>query len=69
LSTARYAQVAEPDNQAIRDRLAEVTAMRARDEATIPTTIALELATNPFMRAASVEELAQRRAEKDSFRG
>jgi hydroxyacylglutathione hydrolase len=35
----------------------------------VPTTIALELATNPFMRATSVEELAQRRAEKDAFRG
>ena len=69
LSNARYAAVAEPDNQAIRDRLAEVIAMRARDEATVPTTIALELATNPFMRASSAEELAQRRQAKDSFRG
>ena len=69
LSNARYAEFAEPDNQAIRDRLDEVIDMRARDEATVPTTIALELATNPFMRAASALELAARRAEKDSFRG
>jgi hydroxyacylglutathione hydrolase len=32
----------------------------------VPTTIALERATNPFMRARSVEELAARRAAKDA---
>ena len=48
---------------------AEVEALRERGEPTVPTTIALELATNPFMRAGSVEELAARRAGKDSFRG
>jgi hydroxyacylglutathione hydrolase len=43
--------------------------MRARGEPTIPTTIALEHATNPFMRAESVAQLAERRAAKDVFRG
>lgn len=68
-SNGRYALVAEPDNQAIRDRMVAVEAARERGEATVPTTIALELATNPFLRAASVEQLAERRAEKDAFRG
>jgi hydroxyacylglutathione hydrolase len=67
-SNGRYALVAEPDNAAIRDRMEQVTAMRERDEATVPTTIALEKATNPFMRAATVEQLAERRAAKDNFR-
>jgi hydroxyacylglutathione hydrolase len=49
--------------------MAEVEALRARGLPTVPTTIALERATNPFMRAGSVEELAARRAGKDSFRG
>ena len=62
-----YAVTAEPDNEALAHRMAEVVAMRERDEPTVPTTIALERATNPFMRAASVDELAQRRAEKDAF--
>ena len=44
-------------------------AMRERGEATVPTTIALELATNPFMRAQSIEQFAERRASKDAFRG
>jgi len=33
------------------------------------TSIGRERATNPFMRAESVEQLAERRAAKDSFKG
>ncbi len=66
LSNGRFALTVEPENIALATRMAEVTAMRERGEATVPTTIALERATNPFMRAGSVEELAARRAAKDS---
>ena len=69
LANGRYARVAEPDNMAIAERLAGVEATRAAGEATLPTTIALERATNPFMRARSAAELAERRAAKDAFRG
>jgi len=69
LSNGRYALVAEPDNAALRERMEQVELARAAGAATVPTTIGLELATNPFMRAASVAELARRRAEKDAFRG
>ena len=62
-----YALTAEPQNAELRDRMEKVRAMRQRGEATVPTTIALEKATNPFMRAASVEELASRREAKDNF--
>jgi len=65
LSNGRYAIRAEPDNADIARRLAAVEAMRERGEATVPTTIGQERATNPFMRAGTVEELASRRAEKD----
>ena len=68
-SNGRYALHVEPGNQALIKRMHAVDAMRAQGEATVPTTIALERATNPFMRAGSVAELAQRRAEKDVFRG
>jgi len=66
-SNGRYALHAEPDNAALISRMAEVDLKRARGEPTVPTNIGLELATNPFMRATSVEELAARRAAKDSF--
>ena len=65
LANGRFALTVEPDNRALAERMAEVEALRARGEATVPTTIALERATNPFMRARSVEELAERRAAKD----
>ncbi len=66
-ANGRYALVAEPDNAALAERMRDVDAMRDRGEATVPTTIALERATNPFMRAATVEDLAARRAAKDAF--
>jgi hydroxyacylglutathione hydrolase len=66
-SNGRYALVAEPDNQALIARMADVDAARLAGEPTVPTTIGLEKATNPFMRAASVEQLAERRAAKDAF--
>ena len=69
LSNGRFAVTVEPDNRALAERMAEVVALRDRGEPTVPTTIALELATNPFMRAGSVQELADRRAGKDNFRG
>jgi hydroxyacylglutathione hydrolase len=69
LSNARFAVTVEPDNQALADRLAAVERARAAREATVPTTIGEEQATNPFMRANSVEELARRRQAKDNFRG
>jgi hydroxyacylglutathione hydrolase len=66
LSNGRFALTVEPGNLDLIERVNEVAAMRERGEATVPTSIALERATNPFMRAASVEELAQRRAAKDA---
>ena len=69
LSNARFAVTVEPGNAALARRLAEVEAARAAGEATVPTTIELELATNPFMRVSSAEALAERRQAKDNFRG
>lgn len=66
-ANGRFALTAEPDNAALAERMRAVEAMRARGEPTVPTTIGEEKATNPFMRAGSVEELAERRAAKDAF--
>ena len=65
LSNGRFALSVEPDNAALVERMAMVTDMRERGEPTVPTSIALERATNPFMRAGSVAELAERRLAKD----
>jgi len=68
-SNGRYALVAEPDNAAIRARMAQVDAARAKGEPTVPTTIGEEHATNPFLRAPDAATFAAYRAAKDEFRG
>jgi hydroxyacylglutathione hydrolase len=68
LSNALFAAQAEPANQAIADRLARVQRMRAEGKITIPTTVAEERETNPFVRATNDHAFARLRKEKDSFR-
>ena len=66
LSNGRFALTVEPDNTALAARVAAVEAARARGEATVPTSIGEERATNIFMRARDADELAERRAAKDA---
>jgi hydroxyacylglutathione hydrolase len=68
LSNGRFAAHAEPQNGAIADRLAEVKRLREGGKITVPTTVAQERETNPFVRATNEEEFARLRREKDSFR-
>lgn len=68
-SNARFAVTVEPDNKDLAARATKVAAMRAGGEATVPTSIGAERATNPFMRAADADALGTLRAAKDSFRG
>ncbi len=58
----RFAETVEPENPAIQARVSSLGAC------TTPTTVGEERATNPFLRASSVEEMATRRAAKDRFR-
>jgi hydroxyacylglutathione hydrolase len=64
LNNLRFAQAVEPDSEALARRVADATSTRARGEPTLPSTIALERATNPFLRAEepSVRAAAERRA-------
>jgi hydroxyacylglutathione hydrolase len=68
LANARFAAHAFPGNRAISDRLANVIRARETGESTVPTTVADERATNPFLLARDVEHFADLRAEKDNFR-
>ena len=67
-SNGRFALAVEPDNAAIVARMAEVDALRAAGEATVPITIGQERATNPFLRASDAAELGKLREQKDNFR-
>jgi hydroxyacylglutathione hydrolase len=60
----RFAQAVEPGNARLAERKARESAKRARDEPTVPSTIAEELATNPFLRCSepAVRAAAEKRA-------
>jgi hydroxyacylglutathione hydrolase len=61
-----FAAVLEPSNAALRKRRDEVAALRAEGRPTVPTTIAVEKATNPFLRSTSAELVASVRARDGS---
>jgi hydroxyacylglutathione hydrolase len=50
LANARFALAADPDNQALRARFAEAERAKAEGRFLIPSTMAAERATNPFLR-------------------
>jgi len=54
-SNARFALTVEPQNRALRERNAAVTALRAAGKPTVPSTLGEERATNPFLRPQSVD--------------
>jgi len=64
LSNIRFARAVEPDNADLAARQRQCEQQRARGEPTLPSTIALERATNPFLRTdeAAVRAAAERRA-------
>lgn len=80
-ANAAFALSVDRKNQALRDRAKAVDALRANNQPTVPSTVAEELATNPFMRAddeslqasldmagaAPVDVFARTRALKDAF--
>ncbi|QUD86504.1 hydroxyacylglutathione hydrolase [Phenylobacterium montanum] len=67
-SNARFA-LSVDDGAALKARADAVFAARERGEPTVPTSIALEKATNPFLRAGDARRFGELRAAKDSFRG
>ena len=55
LSNLKFATVIEPNNAALTNRLKTVTEQRAQDIATVPSTLQIELETNPFLRTSNAE--------------
>lgn len=80
-ANARFAVTIEPDNPALRARQQVIAEMRAAGEPTVPSHLAEELATNPFIRAnrpevkaalgmedaSDAEVFAEIRTRKDNF--
>ena len=75
-SNARFA-LSVDDDPTLKARADQIFAARERGEPTVPTTIGVEKATNPFLRApllrpdaaSPAEAFAEIRAAKDSFKG
>lgn len=81
-ANARFALTVDPENPMLAQRAREVDALRASGKFTLPTTIELERATNPFLRAEDplvqkamgmsaadpVEVFARMRERKNVFR-
>ncbi|XP_064647645.1 hydroxyacylglutathione hydrolase, mitochondrial-like [Lineus longissimus] len=80
VNNLKYALHVEPQNKAVQDRMAWAVEKRAKNEPTIPSTIAEEMSFNPFMRVCeeSVQQHTKQsqpisvmgalRKEKDSFK-
>ncbi|MFC3903901.1 hydroxyacylglutathione hydrolase [Acinetobacter marinus] len=66
-SNGKFAMTIEPENIALQQRYAEVQALRATGKITLPSSIELELETNPFLRCQSVDEFKKIRQLKDQF--
>ncbi len=80
-SNAKFAITVDPDNAALQQRMQDIDRARAAGEPTVPSTLALEKATNPFLRATDpgiktqlgmenadpVSVFAEIRARKDRF--
>ena len=74
LQNLRFAQAVEPDNARIADKLRWAEERARAGEPTVPSSIAEELATNPFLRCARPElgadpvaAFATLRRRKDTF--
>lgn len=55
LSNLAFAHAVEPRNAPLSERIAKAEATRSRGEPTVPSDIALELATNPFLRCDNTD--------------
>lgn len=80
-ANARFAVTVDPDNADLAERRNDIDALRSRGQPTLPTTMAVEMATNPFLRASNpgirrtlgmesasdAEVFAEIRRRKDNF--
>lgn len=80
-SNGAFAITIDPDNSALKKRIADVDAARAQNLPTVPSTLQLEIDTNPFLRAddpalktalgmaqaTDLEVFTEIRARKDRF--
>lgn len=62
LSNLKFALLAEPNNEDLQQRIIDCNRLRAAQQPTLPSTIAAELATNPFLRVSQPAVIASLQA-------
>ncbi|MBU6448635.1 MAG: hydroxyacylglutathione hydrolase [Rhodospirillales bacterium] len=65
-SNARFALTVEPQNEALLHRARQVQVLRGMGQPTLPVSLGMERATNPFIRAKDVQTFARIRKAKDN---
>jgi hydroxyacylglutathione hydrolase len=66
LSNLRFAVAVEPGNSRLQQRFEEVTQWRQEGRISLPSTIALEKSTNPFLRCETPEVIASAVRHRDT---
>jgi hydroxyacylglutathione hydrolase len=66
-SNAKFALSVDPENPALKQRAAEIDALRTAGQPTLPVKLSSERNCNPFLRAPDAERLGQLRTAKDNF--
>ncbi|MNN26041.1 Hydroxyacylglutathione hydrolase [compost metagenome] len=68
LSNLRFACAVEPENPQVLARFEEVSRWREQGRISLPSTMSLEMATNPFLRVSetSVKKIADERAGQEN---
>ncbi len=59
LANAQFALHVEPDNVAIQERYQQIESLRMLNQPTLPSSIELELETNPFLRAGKCRRISE----------
>lgn len=67
LANMAFATHVEPDNQALLNEQQRCMDLREQGLPTLPSTVALEKATNPFVRATTAQAFGKLRKQKDVF--
>jgi len=67
LTNGKFAQKIDAENEDIKTRMQITEKLREQNIPTIPTTVEIELKTNPFVRAKNVFEFEKIRKARDRF--
>ena len=67
-SNLRFAAICDPDNPAVQQRISDTRELRAANLSTVPSTMQMEKATNPFLRYndADIIKVLQQRGLTDT---